>query len=67
MKTLSIIGWITAALSIACWLGMYWGFNNGAFSFGFVNIYGFLSFFMISVVSFRIKKRMEIHELETGK
>lgn len=64
MKSLNWIGYITAILSVITGIGMYWGFNNGAYSFGFVNIYGCLSFFMISVVSFRIQKRMEIHKLK---
>jgi len=67
MKSLAWIGRITAVISIACCVGMFYTFNKGIYSLGFVMVYGFVCFFTISVVVFRIKKRIEIREAKEGK
>ena len=56
------LGLITGIISVACCVGMFYSFDKGIYSMGFVMIYGFISFFMISAIAFRLKKRIEIQE-----
>lgn len=62
MKTLNWVGWSAAIISVTSCLAMFYTFEHGMYSLGFVTIYGFISFFTISAVSFRIHARMKIAE-----